>query len=106
MYARVAVGSATRPLSDLPHFKIELNRGSNFRKTFGHKCCGAGGSLQRRRVVKERRLGFTFGDKRPDTGIGFALDLNVEASREGNLLDSSNLLGTRVAVDFGRCRGV
>lgn len=32
----------------------------------------------------------SFGDKCPDTGFGFALDLNVEASSEGNLLDSGD----------------
>lgn len=53
-----------------------------------------------------RRLCSAFGDKRPDTGFGFALDLNAEASSEGNLLDSVNLFDPRVTVDFGRCRGV
>lgn len=48
----------------------------------------------------------TFDDKRPDTGSGFALDLNVEASGEGNLLDSGDLCDPRMTVDFGRCRGV
>jgi hypothetical protein len=86
-------------------FKAKLRRRVNLHMIFGHKRCGSNGRLENREGPVWG-LRSTIGDKRPDTGFGSTLDLNVEASSEGNLLDSGDLCDPRIAVDFGRCRGV
>lgn len=94
------------PFAGHSRFKAELCRCGYLHMTFGHKGCGSNGRLEKREGVNARGLCSAFGDKRPDSGFGFALDLNVEASSEGNLLDFGDLCDPRVTVDFGRCRGV
>lgn len=94
------------PPAGRSRFKVELCRRGYLHAIFVCKQRGSNDVLENREGVNVRRLCSAFGDKRPDAGVGFSLDFNVEASSEGNLLDSGDLFDPLVTVDFGRCRGV